>query len=292
MSIGQERAEALRQAYNHCAALARDRARDFWLGALFAPEGARPHLHALAAFEAEIARVRAAVREPLAGEMRLAWWREALAGARDAEVSSHPVAAALIDTKAKFALPAQAFEDLLQARIFDLYDDPMPTLADLEAYCRQTASALFALAALVLGEGRDLGAAEASEAAGLAVGLTQALRTFPQASARGQVYLPREMLERHGVSVEDVRARRDGAGLRAALGELREIAERRLVEAQTRVAALPAILAPAFVPLGAVRLDLKRLKRAEASPFAPFAEAPAWRRQLALWLWARGRRGA
>ena len=290
--MGQERAEALRQAYDHCAGLARERARDFWLGALFAPEGARPHLHALAAFEAEIARVRAAVREPLAGEMRLAWWREALAGARDAEVSSHPVAAALIDTKAKFALPAQAFEDLLQARIFDLYDDPMPTLEDLEAYCRQTASALFELAALVLGEGRDLGAAEASGAAGLAFGLTETLRTFPEASAHGQVYLPREMLERLGVSVEDVRARRDGAGLRAALGELREIAERRLVEAQTRVAALPAILAPAFVPLGAVRLDLERLKRAKASPFAPFAEAPAWRRQLALWLWARGRRGA
>ncbi len=100
------------------------------------------------------------------------------------------------------------------------------------------------------------------------------------------------MLERHGASLEDVRARRDGAGLRAALGELRELAERRLAEAETRVAALPAILAPAFVPLGAVRLDLERLRRAEASPFAPFAEAPAWRRQLALWLWAKRRRGA
>lgn len=292
MSVDQERAGALRPAYEHCAGLARERARDRWLAALFAPEGARPHLHALAAFNAEIARVRGAVREPLAGEVRLAWWREALAGARDSEALSHPVAAALIDTKAKFALPAQAFEDLLQARIFDLYDDPMPTLGDLEAYCRQTASALFELAALILGEGRDLGAAEASAAAGLVVGLTQALQTFPEASARGQVYLPRETLARHGVSVDDVRARRDGAGLRAALGELREIAGRRLAEAETRVAALPAILAPAFVPLGVVRLDLKRLERAEASPFAPFAEAPAWRRQLALWLWARGRRGA
>jgi phytoene synthase len=272
--------------------LARERARDRWLAALFAPERARPHLHALTAFDTEIARVRAVAREPLAGEMRLAWWREALAGARDSEASSHPVAAALIDTMAKFALPARAFEDLLQARIFDLYDDPMPTLGDLEVYCRQTASALFELAALVLSEGRDLGAAEASGAAGLAVGLTGALRTFPEASARGQVYAPREMLERHGASLEDVRARRDGAGLRAALAELRGLAERRLAEAETRVAALPAIVAPAFVPLGAVRLDLERLRRAEASPFAPFAEAPAWRRQLALWLWAKGRRGA
>ena len=292
MSEGRRRAEALEQAYRHCAGLARERERDRWLSALFAPEAARPHLHALAAFNAEVAHVSAAVREPLAGEMRLAWWREALAGARDSEAVSHPVALALIDTIDKFALPAPAFEELLQARTFDLYQDPMATLGDLEAYCRQTASALFHLAALILGEGRDLGAAEASDAAGLAFGLTQALRTFAEASARGQIYLPREMLERHGGSIEDVRARRDGAGLRATVAELREIAARRLVEAETRVAALPAIVAPAFVPLGALRLDLKRLERAKASPFAIFAEAPAWRRQLALWLWAKGRRGA
>ncbi len=291
MSEAQERAAALSQAYEHCAGLAREHARDRWLAALFAPERARPHLHALAAFDYEVARVRAAAREALAGEMRLAWWREALAGARDSEALSHPVAAALIDTSAKFALPATIFDDLLEARTFDLYDDPMPTLGDLEAYCRQTASALFRLAALILGEGRDLGAAEASDAAGLAVGLTRALQTFPQASARGQIYLPREMLERHGVSVEDVRARRDAPGLRAALAELRGLAERRFAEAETGVAALPAIVAPAYVALGALRLDLKRLERAKASPFAPFAEAPAWRRQLALWLWAKGRRG-
>jgi 15-cis-phytoene synthase len=292
MSMGQERAEAVRRAYEHCAGLAREHERDRWLGALFAPERARPHLHALAAFDYEIARLRDAVREPLAGEMRLAWWREALSGARDAEAAGHPVAAALVHTIAEFALPASVFENLLQARTFDLYDDPMPTLDELAAYCRQTAAASFQLSALILGEGRDLGAAAASEAAGIAVGLTQALRTFPKASARGQVYVPREILERHGASVDDVRARRDGAGLRAALAELREVAARRLAEAEALSAALPATVAPAFVPLGTVRLDLKLLGSATASPFAPFAEAPAWRRQLALWLWARGRRGA
>jgi phytoene synthase len=288
MSEGRARAEALALAYGHCADVARERARDRWLSAMFAPERARAHLHALAAFDAEIARVRVAAREPLAGEMRLAWWREALAGERDSEASSHPVAAALIDTKAKFALPAAAFEDLLQARTFDLYDDAMASLADLEAYCRHTASLLFQLAALILGEGRELGGAQASEAAGNAFGLTEALRTFPETSARGPVYLPREMLERHGASLEDVRARRDGTGVRAALAELRGLAERRLGQAEALVGDLPAIVVPAFVPLGTVRLDLGRLRRARA-PFDPFAAPWPWRRQWALWRWARGR---
>ncbi len=220
--------------------------------------------------------------------MRLAWWREALAGVRDAEASGHPVAAALIDAKARFALPAAAFDDLLQARSFDLYDDPMPTLADLEAYCRQTASTLFHLAALILGEGRDLGAAAASEAAGLAFGLTEVLRTFPETNARGPIYLPREMLERCGASLEDVRARRDGAPLRAALSELVAEARRRLEEAEALLADLPRVVMPAFVPLGATRLDLARLRRARA-PFEPFAAPSPWRRQWALWRWARRR---
>ena len=73
MSQGVERPEALRGAYAHCEALAREGERDRWLSALFAGEAARPHFHALAAFDHEIARIRIVAREPLAGEMRLAW---------------------------------------------------------------------------------------------------------------------------------------------------------------------------------------------------------------------------
>jgi phytoene synthase len=289
MSAGGERAASLRQAYAHCGALAREGERDRWLSALFAPEAARPHLHALAAFDFEIGRIRTATREALAGEMRLAWWREALAGLRDGEAAAHPVAAALIDTIAKFALPKGAFDDLLHTRAFDLYDDAMPTLDDLEAYCRQTDAALFQSAALILGEGRDLGAAEASDAAGQATGLTRALRAFADPGER-PLYLPRDLLERHGARVEEARARRDGPGVRAALVELRALAERRLLEAERALAAAPAAITPAFVPLGVARLDLRRLARRESSPFSPLAPAAGWRRQWALWRWARGRR--
>ena len=125
---------------------------------MFAPERLRPHLHALAAFAHETGGVAARVREPLAGEMRLAWWREALAGARPAEAAGAPIAAALIDTMAKFALPAAVFENMLQALTFDVYDDAMESLEALEAYGIATAGALIALRAQVLAEGRETGA--------------------------------------------------------------------------------------------------------------------------------------
>jgi phytoene synthase len=291
MSEAGERAEPLRRAYEHCAELVREAARDKWLSALFAPEDARPHLHALAAFDIETARVTGLVREPLAGEMRLAWWREALNGERAGEAAAHPVAAALLGTIDRFALPRRAFDDLLHARSFDLYDDDMPTLAELETYCRQIEGALFQMAALILGRGADLGADEASGAAGVAVGLTRGLRAFPRASGRGPTYAPRDLLQRNGVSSEDLRERRDSPGMSAVFSQLRGRALHHLAAAERSIATLPPLVAPAFVPLGAARLDLKRLERAADAPFAPLAEPAAWRRQLALWLWARGRRG-
>ena len=288
VSEGEARAETLRQAYAHCSVVARESERDLWLSALFAPEAARPHLHALAAFDHEIARVRSVTREPLAGEMRLAWWRETLDGSRAEEARGHPIAGAVIDTIETYRLPRTLFENAIAARQFDLYDDAMPTLHDLEGYCGETCSSLFQLAALILAGGRDVGAADASGHAGVAFAVTRRLLALPTSRAS---FLPRDVLERHGVSLSDLDERRAGPGLTAALHEMIAAAGAHLAKAESHLEALPAEVAPAFVPLGVVRLGLKRARRAAAAPFAQIAEAPVWRRQIALWAWARGRRG-
>ena len=277
-------ADALAEAYVHCGQIARANERDLWLAALFTPERLRPHLHALAAFAHETGGIAARVREPVAGELRLAWWREALAGARPAEAAGAPIAAALIDTVTKFALPVSAFEGLLQALTFDVYDDAMESLEALEAYGIATAGALTALRAQVLAEGREPGAQSASDAAGVGLALARAVLDFA-AGRRRPLLAPRALLERCGVSLADARVG-GGDGVRAALTELADAAEARFNETEARLAALPVALAPAFAPLATARLDLKRWRRARAAPFAPAAR---WRRQWALWLWARRR---
>jgi len=47
----------------------------------------------------------------------------------------------------KGALPKHALHNLIAAREFDLYDDPMPTLSDLEGYLGETSSSLIQMAA-------------------------------------------------------------------------------------------------------------------------------------------------
>jgi 15-cis-phytoene synthase len=277
--------DSLDTAFRHCEALAREHDRDRWLTALFARESARRHLHALTAFNYEVGRLREIVREPLAGEVRLTWWREAIAGGREA--AGHPVAEALLATIGAFALPTILFENHLEAREFDLYDDPMPSLGDLEGYCGETSSALFQLAALILGEGRDLGAADASGHAGVSYAITGLLRALPLTSARGQVYLPRDVLQRHGAAPEDVRARRGGKGLTAALRDLCATARGHLTKAEARIAELPKTIAPAYAPLAVAPAYLARLERAADAPFGAVVEVPQWQRQWALWRWAR-----
>src|SRR5690606_13509284 len=114
---------------DHCHALVRTADRDRYLSALFAPSPAREGLLALYSFNAEIARVREVVSDPLPGEIRLQWWRDALSRNDHGDVDQHPIAAAIRATITSFRLPLAAFDNLIEARVFDLYDDPMPSLS-------------------------------------------------------------------------------------------------------------------------------------------------------------------
>ena len=82
--------------FRHCIDLVRAHDRDRYLATLFAPEAHRDALYALYAFNVEIARVREAAREPMPGEIRLQWWREAVSGERESEAAAHPVSSALL----------------------------------------------------------------------------------------------------------------------------------------------------------------------------------------------------
>ncbi|MFZ4688769.1 MAG: squalene/phytoene synthase family protein [Polymorphobacter sp.] len=69
----------------------RDRDRDRYLSVLYAPAAARPGLFALHALDLELAAVVAGTTDPMIGEIRLAWWREALCGLDDGVVPAQPL---------------------------------------------------------------------------------------------------------------------------------------------------------------------------------------------------------
>jgi phytoene synthase len=277
----------MHDAYAHCETLVRTADKDRWLAALFAPARTRPHLHALHAFAAEIARVRASAREPLPGEIRLQWWRDVLQGEARGEVSAHPVAAALLDTVARCRLPCDPLVGFIDAHSFDLYDDAMASLGDLDAYAERTAGTLFVLAAHVLGGAEGAGASTAAAVpAGIAWGLAQRLKSFPRDVALRQMFVPLDVLGTAGVTRGEVEARRNTAGVRAALAAVRAHARAACARFAAAAPEVPEQCAPALLPATLVPQLLKRLDAGAADPFRHVEVVP-WRRQWALWRAAR-----
>jgi phytoene synthase len=271
----------------YCERLVREQDPDRYFTALFAPEARRPHLFALYAFNSELARVRESVSEPGPGEIRLAWWREVFEGQRGEEAGAHPVASAILQTITDNRLPREAFIRMTEARVFDLYDDPMPTVNDLEGYAGDTSSALIRLASIILAEGREPGGAEAAGHAGVAYAIIGLLRALPFYAQRGQVFLPAEILARHGARRDDILNGQATDAVLAALKDMRALAHRHLTAA--RGAAPGPEIAPAFLPLAIARLYLKKMDSPGYRPFLHPVEVPQWQRMAALW-WA-ARRG-
>jgi phytoene synthase len=276
------------QAGTYCEELVREADKDRFLATLFAPADRRPALFALYSFATEVARVRDLVSEPLPGEVRLQWWREVVEGERAGEAAAHPIARSLIEGITMWRLPRRPLADLVEARIFDLYDDPMPTLTDLEGYAGETNSALFQLAAIVLAGGQDPGTAELSGHAGVAHTLTAVLRAFPLHASRGQLYVPGEVLERHGVRRADVFSGRTTPELMAALAEMRAHVRRHLARAEA--ASMPPATIPAFLPLSVIEGYLRHMERPDYDPFTSIVQVAQWRRQWVMW-WAARRYG-
>jgi len=271
----------MQDAFAHCAALVRSADRDRFLATLFAPAERRDALFALYAFNAEVARVRDIARQALPGEIRLQWWSEVLDGTRAEEARANPVAFALLAAIERHALSAAALQDLIEARRFDLYDEPMRTLDDLETYARRTTSTLFALALQILVDGAPVVVAEP---AGKAYAIASLLRAFAVHASRGQCYVPLDITERHNVKTADIFAGRSTSGLALALAELRSVCRHHLAAVHGEIGAVPGAALPVLLPLAPLRQLLDRMERR-----APFenVDLPPWRRQWLIWRAAR-----
>src|SRR4029077_15461998 len=209
----------MEENYRHCEALVRAADKDRYLAALFAPADKRGPLFALYAFNHEIASIRDRAREPMPGELRLQWWRDVFSGERAGEAAANPVAAALLEALARLELPIAPLLDLIEAHAFDLYDDPMPAVAALEGYARKTEAALFEMAARIVVGNNNGALALAAEHAGIAHALTALLRAFARHAARRQIYVPVELLDRHGARRDHILAGQPTTELRQALAD-------------------------------------------------------------------------
>ena len=175
-------------AFEHCRRLVAESDKERYWASLYAPAGRRDALYALYAFDHEISRVASVVREPMAGEIRLQWWRDVVEGRRDEEALANPVAAALLDVVSRDDVPVVRLAEAIEAHADALHE----ALSDIETYGAATAGAIIALAARILG-GDNAEAEHIASHIGIALAYAQAKQ--PQ-DARHHLDRARDLLPR------------------------------------------------------------------------------------------------
>jgi squalene synthase HpnD len=115
----------------------------------------------------------------------------------------HLIARALAPPVARFALRKSDFHQVIDGMEMDAAETiRAPDLATLDLYCARVAGAVGHLSVHVFGDPGEA-AHQAADALGRALQLTNILRDLAEDAERGRLYLPRELLDRHGIHSDD-----------------------------------------------------------------------------------------
>lgn len=266
---------AVRAAY--CAELVRYGDPDRFLTLMTAPPETRNSLMALFAFNVEVARIPDSVGEPLLGQIRLTWWRDAIEECFAGSPRRHAVVLAMADIIKAHRLARSDFDAILEARQLDALRESPRDRADFRDYLAGTAGRINRLGAAICGAD-DSRTLDAVERVGVAWGLVGTVRALPFRRRLQRSALPADMLGKVGLRDPE------GAGFsrsealstlcRSLLGE----ADNALMNARRKRRDISRVALPILLQARLADSHLRQLRRAGCDPFDPrLANPPAFR---------------
>lgn len=203
---------------------------------MFLPRNKREAMLALYAFCRETDDIVDETADPAEALARLDAWRAELDALYDGH-PSHPVTCALLGPVEAFRLPKKHFLEILEGFEMDRAGTmSRPDLATLERYCYCVASCVGLISVEIFGY-REPKIRDFAVHLGQAFQLTNILRDIEEDAARGRIYLPREILERHGLAAAAPTDLIRSPELPAACTEVGRLARRHFEQA---AASLPA----------------------------------------------------
>ncbi|MCU0227921.1 MAG: squalene synthase HpnC [Bryobacterales bacterium] len=148
----------------------------------------------------------------------LAWWRGLLQDMFNGQPLTHPVFIALAETVAHRSLPIQPFAHLLDAFAQDQTVTRYPDWPTLEDYCVRSANPVGRLVLMLCGY-RDEARFQLSDSICTGLQLANFWQDVSVDLDKGRVYLPLDLLARHGYTEQQLLDRQDHPAIRAALRE-------------------------------------------------------------------------
>ena len=281
----------LEASYRYCRRIARTRARNFYYSFLLLKRPQRDAMCALYTFNRICDDISDEPAEhgydsPLSA---IDDWRGQLEQALDGEFPAHPAWPAFHDTVVRYQIPRRYFFEMIEGVSADLDGQVIATFDELHAYCYKVASAVGLSILHVFGfESEE--ALPLAEKCGIAFQLTNILRDVREDALMGRVYLPREDLERFGVSPDGLR---DGSADRA-FRDLMRFESQRAMNYYREAAPLIPLIAPGsrgsmWALIRIYNRLLGRIREEDYDVLSRRVQVPAWEKSLIL---ARGMLGA
>ncbi len=249
---------------------------DRFMCALFAPAARRDGLYALLAFNLEVAKNREVVSEPLIGEMRLQWWRDAIEKVYSSgpePVAGHYVLEHLPGLIHERGLSRQWFDAMLDARQVDLVNEPFADLHALIDYADATSASLNMLM-LESFRGNSPVAddkwdevCEAARGIGIAWAMIGLMRAIPNWAGQGRSPLPPSLLDECGLTPEQDLTPGEDFGAGAAVERLCRIAREKVAAARQRRRSVPRKFRSVMLPAALIDSHVSALERTGFNPY-------------------------
>jgi len=227
------------------------------------PHHRRNGMYAVYAFCREVDDIADGERPVQHKLAALTAWREEI----DGLYAGHPrhlVTRALNEPVLRYHLRRRDFHAVIDGMEMDARDAICaPNLATLDLYCARVACAVGHLSIHVFGDESDAAHAVA-ESLGRALQLTNILRDLDEDARRGRLYLPHEILDRHGIRNTDPVAVLQHPALPAVCREVAAIAEEHFEESMRMMARCARrAMRPAAVMAALYHATLAALLRSE-----------------------------
>jgi len=227
------------------------------------PHHRRNGMYAVYAFCREVDDIADGERPVQHKLAALTAWREEI----DGLYAGHPrhlITRALNEPVLRYHLRRRDFHAVIDGMEMDARDPICaPDLATLDLYCARVACAVGHLSIHVFGDESDAAHAVA-ESLGRALQLTNILRDLDEDARRGRLYLPHEILDRHGIRNTDPVAVLQHPALPAVCREVAAIAEEHFEESMRMMARCARrAMRPAAVMAALYHATLAALLRSE-----------------------------
>ena len=212
-----------RDALEFCRRVTEQHSKTFYFGSRFFPAAQRDAVWAVYA-ACRIGDDTVDELEGKAARDALEEWRTRVERAIRGEPDSDPMARALSWAAERFPLQYDPYLELYQGLEMDLECYKFQTLEDLMLYCRRVAGVVGWMITPIAGYDGGEATLERALKLGMAMQITNIMRDVGEDLERGRIYLPQELMDKHGVRQRDLLERRINDGYVALMRELDGIA--------------------------------------------------------------------